>query len=335
MFKKLYHYSLISQCLSFSLWRVVVVTVTSLSKSPTKSKMCIMTILFLSLMLSGTFALGVSDVLRRKYLKDGLNDQALLVITMFFTGVLLLPILILVGFPEIKDQFWSAIVITVSLNLVSQNLFIRAFKLSEASLIAPLRLIIPLVVILTGFLFLNEKPSLNGVVGIFVTIIGLWFLVGGEKRVEHQDRYSWIKDKGVIYGILGSLLFAISFPFDKIAVVQSSALFATFLIFTILGILTFLINVIRERNFPSVVIESLTNHFRANLLISIFSSLGIVLTNQALNYSLVAYASSLKRLQALWTVIIAGKFLEEKEMKRRLVATILMFFGILLSVLWN
>lgn len=286
-------------------------------------------------MLGGTFALGVSDVLRRKYLKDGLDDQALLVITLFFTGVLLLPILIFVGIPEIKDGFWTAIVITVFLNLISQNLFIKAFKLSEASLIAPLRLIIPPLVILTGFFFLNEKPSLIGIIGIFITMIGLWFLLGAGKDSEHQNRIPWIKDRGVIYGLIGSMLFAISFPFDKVAVVQSSALFATFLIFSLLGVFTFLFNVIQERKFASVVIKSFTQNFKENLLISILSSMGIALTNQALNYSLVAYASSIKRLQALWTVVIAGKFLKEKDVGRRTVATILMFFGILLSIFWN
>ena len=285
-------------------------------------------------MLSGTLALGISDVLKRKYLKDGLNDQALLVVTLFLTGILLLPILILVGLPQIKDGFWSAVAITVSLNLVSQNLFIRAFKLSEASLIAPLRLIIPPLVIFTGFLFLNERPSLVGIAGIFITMVGLWFLLGGGKNSEQHSLYLWIKNRGVIYGLIGSVLFATSFPFDKIAVMQSSALFATFLIFTSLGILTYAINAVRDGEFTATVIESFTRHFRANIFISVFSSIGIVLTNQALNYSLAAYASSLKRLQALWTVIIAGKFLEEKELSRRVMATLLMFLGIILSVFW-
>ena len=166
-----------------------------------------MTILFLSLMLSGTFALGISDVLRKKYLTDGLDDQALLVITLFLTGILLLPVLILVGLPEIKNGFWSAVAITVFINLISQNLFIRAFKLSEVSLIAPLRLIVPPLVILTGFLFLNERPSPVGVVGIFITMIGLWFLLSGGKHSEPQGRQSI--DKGVAYGLaaLSSLPF--------------------------------------------------------------------------------------------------------------------------------
>lgn len=286
-------------------------------------------------MLGGTLSLGVSDVLTKKYLGDGLDDQAFLVITLFFTGMLLLPILALVGLPNIKEGFWLAVVITTFLNLISQNLFIRAFKLSDASLIAPLRLIIPPLVIFTGFLFLNEKPSLVGIVGIFITMIGLWFLLYKENKDGYQGYLSLIKDRGVIYGLLGSVLFSVSFPFDKIAVVKSSALFATFFIFSTIGFLTFVINIIRDKKFASLVVQLLTQHFRATMIVSFFNSVGIVLTHQALNYSLVAYASSLKRLQALWTVIIAGKFLKEKEMKHRLIGTIIMFMGILLSVLWK
>lgn len=292
-----------------------------------------MTLWFLGLMLGGTLALAISDVLKRKYLKEGIDDQALLVITSSFIGILLLLVLFIVGFPEVKDGFWFAIAITVPLNLISQNLFIQAFKYSDASLIAPLRLIIPPLVIVTGFLFLNESPSMMGVIGIFVTMAGLWFLL--ERREQRDSQKSHFFDKGVVYGLAGSVLFAISFPFDKIAVVQSSALFATFVIFSCLAVLTFLFNVLRERKFASIIFHSLTSHFGANILISVFSSIGLVMTNHALNYSLAAYASSLKRLQALWTVLIAGQFLKEKDMSRRVVATLLMCVGILLSVLWN
>ncbi len=294
-----------------------------------------MTLLFVGLMLGGTFALGVGDVLRKKYLKDGLDDQVLLTITLFLTGILLLPVLVLIGIPDIKDGFWLAAATTILLNLVSQNLFIRAFKLSDASIVAPLRLIIPPLVIVTGFLFLNERPSVVGTIGIFVTMIGLWFLLGGGKN-GGQPRYaSGKKDRGVAYGLMGSVLFAVSFPFDKITVVNSSALFATCIVFTILGLLTFAINVLRDKRFYGMVCASFTRHFTANMAVSLCSSVGVVLTNQALNYSLVAYASSLKRLQALWTVIIAGKYLREKDMPRRVLATLIMFVGILLSVFWK
>jgi drug/metabolite transporter (DMT)-like permease len=290
-----------------------------------------MMLLFVGLMAGGTFALGLSDVFRKKYLNQGLDQQALLVITLFLSGFLVLPVLLLVGFPEVRTGFWAAAVTTIALNLISQNLFIRAFKLSDASLVAPLRLIIPPLVILTGFLFLHEAPTLIGTLGIFITMAGLWFLLGNKVKLHKM----LLNDRGLVYGLLGSVLFAVSFPFDKIAVVHSSALFSTFVSFTTLGVLSYLINLLFNRNFNKVLLNCFFKNLKENLLISISSSIGIVLTNQALNYSLVAYASSLKRLQALWTVIIAGRFLEEKETRRRLVATTIMFGGILLSALWK
>ena len=78
---------------------------------------------------------------------------------------------------------------------------------------------------------------------------------------------------------------------------------------------------------------TITKHIKASMLISVFTSVGIVLTNQALNYSFAAYASSLKRLQAVWTIIIAGKFLKEKDMGQKIFATAIMLVGIMLTVL--
>ena len=142
-----------------------------------------------------------------------------------------------------------------------------------------------------------------------------------------------LKDKGVLYGLIASVLFAVSFPLDKMVVVKSSALFGTFVTFGALGILTYLMNVIMRRGFNSSLSKILKENSSALFLISIAFSAGVFLTNQALNYSLVAYASSLKRLQALWTILLAGAFLKEKETRRRVLAAAVMLAGILLSVL--
>lgn len=285
-------------------------------------------------MIVGTFFLGVSDILRRKHLVSGIDDQAMLVITLFLTGVLILPVFLILGFPIIQNGFWGAFWATVLLNLISQNLFIKAFKLSEASLIAPLRLITPPLVILSGIIILKETPSLYGILGIFITMIGLFFLLfkGSEGKTIS---FLSIRDRGVVYGLIASVMFAISFPFDKLTVIKSSALFTTFIVFTTLGILTYFINLISNKNFNLILTSVIKNNLKANIFISISSSLGVLFTNQALNYSLAAYGASLKRLWSLWTIVLSGKFLKEKDIGRKLVATIIMFVGIIISVIWK
>src|SRR3989344_6216181 len=283
------------------------------------------TIIFVFLMFGDTW--------RKKYLKEGIDEQSLLTVTLFLTGVLLLPVFLVVGFPEIKEGFWLPLFGTIALNLISQNLFIRAFKLSDASLIAPLRLIIPPLVILTGFVFLGEKPTWLGAIGIIVTMIGLWFLLFKKEDATWSRLTAKLKDRGILYGLIGSVLFAISFPLDKIVVIKSSALFGTFVIFSSLGIMTYLLNTIMKPGFNRSLTGVLTKDKKALLLISVASSAGVFLTNQALNYSLAAYVSSLKRLQALWTVLLAGARFKEKKKSRRDFAPLINFLGILLSVL--
>ena len=272
-----------------------------------------MILLFLALMLVGTLLLGLYDVQRKQLLNRGLDEQAVLCLSLFGSSLFL----------------GIALLGTVLLNVVSQNLFIRAFKLSDASLIAPLRLIIPIIVIVTGFLFLKEVPSVGGMVGIFLTVVGIYVLLFPNLRPKLS------LERGVVYGLLGSILFAVSFPLDKIAVVTSSALFASFIIFLALSILTTFLNLVWNRAFITRLFETLKVSPAMFIGVGITGAGGLFLTNQALNYSLVAYASSLKRLQAVWTVIFAGTFLREKQTIHRLVATVIVFAGILVTTFFQ
>ena len=283
-------------------------------------------ILFLVLMLVGTFFLGYNDVQRKKYLNRGINDQVLLVVIQILGGGLLIPLLLIFGIPEIKQGFYAAFVGTIALNVISQNLFIRAFKLSDASLIAPLRLIIPPLVIVTGFLFLGEIPTWEAALGIVVTVFGLWFLLFPDYRISLK------LDRGVVYGLVGCVLWALSFPLDKQTVVTSSALFATTTVAISVGVLTLIVNQIRNKSFATQMISALTADPKAFLSVSLTYTLGLAFRNEAFNYGLAAYASSLTRLSALWTVILSGKILQEKYVGKRLFATVLMFAGILLTV---
>lgn len=293
------------------------------------------TFVFLGLMVVGTFFLGFNDIQKKKYLSQGVSESVLLGVHLFLAGFILLPAVFLFGLPEIKNGFWYAFWGTVSLNVISQAVFMRAFKFSEASVIAPLRLIIPPLVIVTGFVFLGERPSSTGMLGILVTMIGLWVLLFPQHPFSFAEVKKFRNEKGIFLGMLGSVLFAISFPLDKKAVITSSALFASSLIFMSIGIITIFINQVRDKEFAREMIRIVRNKPMPLFFTSLSLGIGVFLTNQAFNYSLVAYASSLKRLQALWTVALSGRFLQERNLTRKFLATIIMFLGIVLSVLWQ
>src|SRR3989344_314760 len=252
------------------------------------------TLLFLGVMVAGTFALGLADVWKRKYLVDGVNEQALLAITMVLTGGFLGAVLFIVGMPEVKEGFWGAFAVTVLGNTVSQNLYMRAFKLTEASLIGPLKLITPPLVIFTAFLFLGETPSIAGIAGIFITVIGLWLLLFGGKGMFFN--FSALRDRGVMFGLISAVMWAVQVPFDKVTVVTSSPIFAGAIVSVSIGLLTFLWNTVVNHSFPRVVVDTLQKYGKANILIGLSAGIGTALTNQGYNYALTAFVSSLKRL---------------------------------------
>lgn len=290
-------------------------------------------ILFLGLMFFGTFFLGAQDVFQRKYLHDGINQQLLLGIAWIAGGVMLSPALFYYGIPEISPGFWSALLATAALNVVSQSVFIRAFSLSEASLIAPLRLLTPPLVILTGFFILGEAPTFAGAVGIVITMAGLWLLLSSENNFAFRNAFARIfTDQGILLGIIGATLFAFSFPFDKKAVMTSSALFFSVLVHAIVGLAVISGSFVSSKNFRGGFWRDLYFWRGKLLLIGLFIALGGFMTNQALNYSLAAYAASLKRLWSFWTIVLAGSILRERRAGRRLLAAAVMFLGIIITL---
>lgn len=291
---------------------------------------------FLWLMISGTVVLGVFDVVQKKYLLRGINEQVLLTGTWLAGGIFLFAASLVFGIPEIRAGFWSAVFITVALNVVSQNVFIRAFKASDVSLVAPLRLLTPVFVLATGFIFLGEVPTFLGSSGIFLTILGLWLLLLADTAgVNAFFTRKLFHQKGVMLGIVGAILFAVSLPFDKKALLASSGLFAAAIVVLSVGVVTLILNIALNPSFRSAFAFDALKWKKELAAVALLNAAGGFLTLQALQYSLVAYGASLKRLWSFWAVVFAGQFLKEAHWKRRMLATLIMLLGIGITAVWG
>lgn len=287
-------------------------------------------VIFLISMVSGTLLIAFEDIFLKKNLTAGLPERLMLVLNWGGAGVLFALILPLFGLPEIKSGFWSALSITLLLNIIGQYFWYRAFNLSQVSLIAPMRLLIPVFVLGTGFLILGEVPTQGGFIGLIITIMGLFLLMLSEEADLRQTIFS---DSGIRFAYLSVLCFAVSFPFDKKAVVLSSPIFFATLMFLSVGLIQLIIFLSRDqfKNYYRLL------HFqRKSLFYNIFfKATGGFLTIFSLQFALVSYASSIKRLQSLWTVILSGRFLGEKNIGRRVLATVVMLLGVATTVIFG
>lgn len=284
-------------------------------------------LLFLAFMIPGTFFLGLYDIFVKKFLSRGFSASLLLGGVYGCSGCILLTASFFLGIPELQPMFWSAFLGTLSLNVVSQLLWYKAFEREEASLISPLRMLTPPFVLFTGILFLHEIPSLGGILGVMITMIGLWLLLDGEKKKHETNFLKIIQRRGVVYGLIGALLFAISFPLDKKAILASSTLFFAATIYLSLGGIYLVWNLLTNRSGLKNIVKE------KNLLpFVLFHAIGGFLTFQALHYTLAAYAAGTKRLWSVWTVLLSGSLLKEQHIGRKLLATSIMLLGIIISL---
>ncbi len=284
-------------------------------------------------MIPGTFFAGLLDVIIRYALRGGkINERLLLAFNFLFSGILISILFIFFfDFPEIKQGFWLALIMTSILGLFGHWIYYKAFSQNDASIISPTRLLTPPFVLITGFFILGEKTSFWGMIGVLTTIAGLWFLVNPEGKKLNLAEI--LKHKGIILGILGALFFAFSFPFDKKAVITSSALFFSAVYLVIVGLVSLIIYAVQKKDF--FVHKSLKTNWRIIFLMVLVNIAGFFLTAQALNYTLAAYAASVKRLWSFWAVILSGQLLGEKDIGRRLTATGIMLVGIVITSLFG
>ncbi len=292
------------------------------------------TVLFLLTILPASFLLGLNDVLVRKILRrDHMNEQTLVAYEYVATAVVLGAILLVTGVPAFQPGFWSAIAVTVPLNIFAVWAWYEAFRREEASFVSPLRLLSPPITILTGFFVLGESPSAGGVIGILLTVCGLWALLYGEANAHRIRLRGVLTRPGVLFGLYGAISFAFSLPFDKKVVGASSALTAVTLIFLGVGVGNIVIALLR-RNRRTLTLFTRENRGTLAAL-PLVHALASFLSFAALNYALVSYVSSVKRLLSLWAVILSGAFLKEGNIRRKLAATGIMLAGVAVTVFFG
>jgi len=282
-------------------------------------------------MIPGSILLGIYNVTSKRLLAGTGAELALLAVNWTAAGALQFLAASIVGFPSLGEGFWPAVWISVALNVLCQFLLYRAIAANDVSFISPMRLLTPLLVFGTAFIVLGEIPSAWGVAGVVCSLAGLWFLLSSHAGESMRSLRQLISSKPFIYALIAVTLFSVSFVFDKRAVLASSALFFSALSFFFTGIICLCIYFAHRKNTGN---SFSIRRFPPKILILNILALAVagVLVTHALNFAPAAYASSVKRLESLWTVLFAGAFLREGNIPRKIVACLVMLAGVAMTV---
>ena len=258
----------------------------------------------------------------------------------FFTFLFLLPTLLFIEIPEIGDRFLTALLIGGSINAVSTVLAIKALKYSDLSVVAPIITFTPLFLLVTSPVITGEIPTIFGLIGVLLIVFGSYMLNIKKRGDGYLAPFkALLNEKGARLMLLVAFLWSITSNFDKIGVQNSAPLFWAISINVYVTLIIFPIMLYKVRshkiNKVPILSKNILNGSRNLVLIGLCSSLMIACQMTAINIVLVIYVISIKRLSAVISVLFGYLIFKEKNIRERLIGSIIMIVGVLFITLFG
>ncbi len=211
------------------------------------------------------------------------------------------------------------------MNAIAYIAYLRAIKIYDLSIIAPVTTFSPLFLLVTSPLIVGEFPQPLGMIGVLLIVVGSYLLNLKEKQGGYLAPFrSILTDKGSRLAILVALIWSISANFDKVGVQNYSPIFWGISVFFTISI--FLL--------PIVLYKSHQNLYKPKTggwklaVYGMINSVAMGCQMIAINLTFVAYVISVKRPSALFSVLLAKIILKEKGIKERLLGAAIMVSGV-------
>ncbi len=216
--------------------------------------------------------------------------------------------------------FWPAVIGVILTSGFINYANTRASGLAEASLVAPIHSLTPVILALTALIFLGEVPSTQGWIGIFLVTIGLYIHQSREKAVHDTDRSAvrWTVTAALmgVLGLIGSAL-----------VVRNGSVIVGFAAVAGTSALIFgLLNYRKERNGSWLRVRWGNSRYWLLFYGALFA-VQLMLLNTSFRFSSVVNIGTLKRFNLIVIMLLSHYFLGEKRALPRLWPTLLIVTG--------
>ncbi len=271
---------------------------------------------------------SISDVFNKKSLKN--VDEYIVSWSLTFFALPFLILLLYFGIPSLGNQFWIALFIAGTLQVIATILYLKALKYSDLSITAPMATFTPLFLLITSPLIVNEFPNFLGLIGILLIVIGSYVLNIKEKFKGYLAPFkALLKEKGPKLMLVVAFIWSITANIDKIGIQNSSPMFwplATNIFRTLL--MSLVVLSISQKN-----VKQIPTNLKTLVPVGFFVALTWIFYAIAINLALVAYVISIKRTSAILSVLFGYLIFKEKGIKERLIGAVIMVLGVILIAL--
>lgn len=280
--------------------------------------------------LLSAFSLASADAVTKKYLSSYRAD-ALVVIRFTMPGILLLPLLVYIGIPDLELAFWGWVALVMPLEIIAMLLYSQAIRDSSLALTLPYLAFTPIFNVLTGYVILGERVAWLGIIGIFFIVIGAWLLNIKHARGENYFDViapfkAIVRERGSRLMLIVAVIYSVTSVLGKAALSYTTPLFFGTFYYVFLGALMLLIFIIRGGNPVSL----LTNNIKPHLLIGLLMAIMVITHFIAIQHVEVAYMIAVKRTSLLFGIVYSIILFHEKAKAEQFIAGGMMVAGVYL-----
>lgn len=214
--------------------------------------------------------------------------------------------------------FWPLLLLSGTLNVIAYFLFVRASRLSDASLVTPIVLVTPVLMLATSPLILGEQVPPLGAAGVILSVLGAGLL--GESELNASPRLSFVvllRNSGVRSMFAAATIWSITANLDKLGIRASTPLLWVATITTYIALCSTIFWLTAPLHLRDV---------RHAVLAGVANAVGNASQMYALTLLFAPYVIAIKRTSALFTVIVSGIVLKD-NIRSRLVGTAVMLAG--------
>lgn len=242
-----------------------------------------------------------------------------------FTSILLLPIAIISETLPDFSNAWPYAITSATTLAIGWLLFANATKITEISLLAPLRPLSLLYILLFGQLVFKEAVTVQGALGVFLVLVGAYLVnVKSNQKGVFAPLRNLFSHKGQRLMLLTTCSFGFCALFEKAGIGLSSPLYFSCLENFIACLVIFPI-LLWQKQHP---LQIFNKHYKALLSLSVSNTLMFCSQSIALIFAPTAYVVAVKSLNVLLTTGFGGKFFEEQNLLQRSLAGAITVLGV-------
>lgn len=274
----------------------------------------------------------VSNVFQKQLAQRSAEPLLTIVVTHGLLTALVLPFLAGSSLGALDLAFWVNIVAAVLLAVGGYLFLWYALRSTDLSVLGPINAYKAVLGLLLAVVLIGEVPTLPGLVGVGLIVAGSYFVIDRVPGQAHGSAFrQFTREPGVQLRFAALICSATESIFLKRALLLSSPV-TTFLVWTVLCFAVAAIGTALQRRDVAAEVTRVRSEWRTYLGLAVTTGLMQLTTLVTFGKLQVGYSLALFQLSTLITVYLGHRYFAERNIRRRLIGSLIMVTGAILIV---